>query len=181
MKDKFLRVSEQDTTLSLLDHFSTWFSERIESRDGASLAGLKVASTIFVPPAALRKAKTKKAMAANGLAKDSAAVTTAASPIAAAMPAEAELPSPIVTPLDAQWLFSLLSVLDQLLSSSEISILRSLARTCLDVADMTHEWETKHVAADDGKKAEWKDCIAGCWMVVSVVWEVWGQRDLWDG
>lgn len=87
------------------------------------------------------------------------------------------MPKPLIGPLDAQWLFALLSVLDAFLSTGEISTLRDLARTCLDIADITKEWELKHSM----EREEWKECTAACWMVVSIVWEVWGQRDLWDG
>lgn len=88
----------------------------------------------------------------------------------------------VLTSLDSQWIFSLLTVLDPLLSSGEISILRGLARTCQDIADFTwdeqQKWLTKGATSSDLTK--YTESIGGCWMINAAIWEIWGQRDLWE-
>lgn len=88
----------------------------------------------------------------------------------------------ILTPLESQWIFSLLTVLDPLLSSGEISILRGLTRTCQDIADFT--WTEKQKWLGKGVLVEqletYSESISGCWMIIAAIWEIWGQRDMWE-
>ena len=157
----------QQTTLSLLAHFTTWLGARLDAfSDDAS-----VPSTQFLPPV-MRRLKAK------------AKATGAALPAAAALP-ERPLPPAMLTPLDSQWLFSLLAVLNEFLASFDISTLRDLARICLEIAAVTHNMLVKYSKRTSEQARavleQYRESIAGCWMVVSVVYEVWKQRDLWDG
>lgn len=89
----------------------------------------------------------------------------------------------LLAPIESQWMFSLLSVTDSLLSSSDISTLRSLVRTCMEIADATYsEQETYKTRVDvsESQKQAWQEVIKSCWMVVAAVWEGWSQRDLWE-
>jgi hypothetical protein len=126
----------------------------------------------------MRKAKKAASAIKTALPVPAQLTTPPATPVGD----DSKFPLPFMSALDAQWIFSLLSVLDELLTSSEISILRSLARTCLDIADTTSAWIARHEGKATKEREEiWKECIASCWMVVAIIWEVWKQRDLWEG
>lgn len=133
----------------------------------------------------MTRRKKKPATASIAITTASNAVTSVSSihavPIA---PREPILPTTplILTPLDSQWIFSLLTVLDPLLSSGEISILRGLARTCQEIAQFTwtehQKWLGKGSREHDLNK--YTESVAGCWMIIAIIWEIWGQRDLWE-
>jgi hypothetical protein len=76
-----------------------------------------------------------------------------------------------VTEHDLKWILGLLSVADSLLESSDISTLRTLARTCIEGAEL--------LATGDAADAAQKQ-IAGCWMVVAAISGIWGQSDIWQ-
>lgn len=85
------------------------------------------------------------------------------------------------------WLLSLLSKLDALQSGDEISVLRCLSKTLMDISAVS-ERESKREEERVGKSKkereedeERAEARAGCWMVVAVVAGVWGQWDLWRG
>jgi hypothetical protein len=159
-----LRSLDNYTAISLLDHMDGWLQERLDVQEHNSTP-----STIFIPPSMRKRAKPS-----------STSLPTPPPTPKPTPPAAKPLPESILLPLDSQWLFSLLTILDALLSSSEIATLRTLVRTCQEIADRTQEMLDKHgETADDERKKHWKDAIASCWMVTAAVWEIWGQRDLW--
>jgi hypothetical protein len=73
-----------------------------------------------------------------------------------------------ITSTDRHWILSLLASLDELLTGSDISNLRSLARTCLGILRAL------------GSRVDAEDQEGTCWMVVAAVAGVWKQSDLWD-
>jgi hypothetical protein len=84
-----------------------------------------------------------------------------------------------------RWMFSLMGVLDDHLTGQDISILRTLARACIQVAKYTSQSPTIPTSESvdgemndeaDGRGAD----SAGLWMVVAAVVGIWGQRDIWD-
>lgn len=174
-----LQRLEQHTVISLLDHYNGWLEDRIEMYEESKR--IQVPSTIFLP-ASMRK-KPARAKAPAGAPATSSTNSSSGNgqlptpPPSSAAPPAVEL-DPILTPLDSQWLLSLFTVLDKLLISKQVGILRTLARTCLDVADLVHsQSQLPGLSSEQMEQAE--TAIAGCWMVVAAVWEVWGQRDLW--
>jgi hypothetical protein len=74
----------------------------------------------------------------------------------------------IVSPVERDWILSLLSSLDELLTGSDISSLRSLAKTCLSVLRFL------------GFPLNEEDQEGACWMIVAAVADVWKQSDLWE-
>lgn len=71
----------------------------------------------------------------------------------------------------SQWCFSLLAKLDARLISDEISILRTLARSC--IAAISLRRTERGVGANDA------DQEAGAWMIITIIAGVWGQSDMW--
>lgn len=151
-----------------------WLSDRLEEVSNASTP-----STLFLPNSMTRRKKKPIASSTT-----STAIEQVTTPIATPPVREPMIPTTplILTPLESQWIFSLLTVLDPLLISGEISILRGLARTCLDIADFTwteqQKWLGKGARSSDLDK--YSESIGGCWMTIAVIWEIWGQRDLWE-
>ncbi|KAJ7228468.1 hypothetical protein GGX14DRAFT_613018 [Mycena pura] len=74
-----------------------------------------------------------------------------------------------VTQTHARWIFALLSRVDDYLSADEMHLLRSLTRAYLG---LLKDSQTERAAPDDITPA----C---CWIIISTVVGVWGQRDLW--
>lgn len=173
---------DQGTTISLLEHFNTYLTERIEAQETVIHP-----STVFMPPSLARRKKPVAKVAKQ------TAVETVELAIAPALPAvpaavtrqeEADRPSlSLMTPLDGQWLFSLLSVLDGLLTSSEISVLRTLSRTCEEIAEALyaeHMRLSKGQSVNTEAERKFEEAIASCYIVKAAAWGVWGQRDLWE-
>ncbi|KAK9895671.1 hypothetical protein P389DRAFT_195803 [Cystobasidium minutum MCA 4210] len=169
-----MRALDHYTVISLLEHYEIWLSDRLED-----FLNLHTPSTVFLPPSMMRKKKKAPAPSSTASMSEPAVL-----PVGPAVPAEPVIPTTplILTPLDSQWLFSLLTVLDPLLSSGEISVLRSLARTCHNIADFTWNEQQRWVAkgAESSSLKQYTESIGGCWMIIAAIWEIWGQRDLWE-
>ena len=98
------------------------------------------------------------------------------------------LPHTDLAPPHARWMFSLLSRVDDWISGDETSLLRNLARSCVELiaerrrkrsAAVSTGVEASDVggggAAEDAAQAD----ESSFWMVVAAIAGVWGQRDLW--
>ncbi|EMD40899.1 hypothetical protein CERSUDRAFT_149434 [Gelatoporia subvermispora B] len=86
------------------------------------------------------------------------------------------LPFTQLTLTHARWIFALLAHVDDYLSGDEMSLLRSLARACMSLlkdCSCTPKHEGDSVASDGPMDT------ASCWMIITAVIGVWGQRDLW--
>jgi hypothetical protein len=76
-----------------------------------------------------------------------------------------------VTQTHARWIFSLLSRVDDYVSADDMHLLRNLARAHLALLkDLIHS-KTERVADDINP--------GSCWLIISTVVGIWGQRDLW--
>lgn len=82
-----------------------------------------------------------------------------------------------ITETHARWMFVLLSRVDEFITADEQSTLRNLARDCMS---LVKERMQESAAAEDGLVEEPSVMgISSCWMVVTAVTGVWGQKDLW--
>ncbi|CDO68141.1 hypothetical protein BN946_scf185003.g13 [Trametes cinnabarina] len=87
-----------------------------------------------------------------------------------------------ITQSHARWMFTLLSRVDDWITSDETSLLRNLARACISYmverrrrrAAVSKEVDAEEVAEDASVLDD-----ASCWMIVSAITGMWGQRDLW--
>ncbi|KAI0637968.1 hypothetical protein C8Q77DRAFT_1153660 [Trametes polyzona] len=78
----------------------------------------------------------------------------------------------------ARWMFALLSRVDDWISSDETSLLRNLARACISLLAETRRRRAAQQESEASEEASMID-DASCWMVISAVTGVWGQKDLW--
>ncbi|KAF7798895.1 hypothetical protein EIP86_010123 [Pleurotus ostreatoroseus] len=82
----------------------------------------------------------------------------------------------------ARWMFVLLSRVDDYITADEQSTLRTLARGCMS---LIKERIQEHSTPSEGSSsAESNDAgrtigVSACWMVVTAITGVWGQKDLW--
>lgn len=95
-------------------------------------------------------------------------------------------PSSLLTEVHACWIFSLLSRVEDNLTADDVSLLRSLARACLALLKILRRMRLvgeKEVArAGHGVEVESLEVPISersCWIIISIVVGVWGQRDLW--
>ncbi|KAJ7094580.1 hypothetical protein B0H15DRAFT_946980 [Mycena belliarum] len=79
-----------------------------------------------------------------------------------------------VTQTHARWIFFLLSRVDDYISADEMHLLRNLTRAFLALlGDLTRpKAEAARAVPDDINPAS-------CWLIISAVVGIWGQRDLW--
>ncbi|KAI0939398.1 hypothetical protein AcV5_000828 [Taiwanofungus camphoratus] len=92
-------------------------------------------------------------------------------------------PTSYLTPTHARWMFVLLSRVEEYTSADETSLLRNLARACMSLIKESIRRRTitldsvmeKDEAKEDARLDEWS-----CWMVVTTIIGIWGQRDLWS-
>lgn len=77
-----------------------------------------------------------------------------------------------VTQTHARWIFFLLSRIDDYISADDQHLLRNLARAYLALLkDLIHS-KTEGGSVDEIDPR----C---CWLIISTVVGIWGQRDLW--
>ncbi|KAI5481155.1 hypothetical protein MNV49_005590 [Pseudohyphozyma bogoriensis] len=159
---------DQHTSITVLGHISDWLVERIEEYEQVKSY---VPSTIFAPPSLRHR---KKGQAA------------APPPAAPPKPTTPLPPLPLPTPHESQWILSLLLRLDSLLTGEDISTLRTLVKTILEVLNLPEEEDERRGKGGLGLNGErgGKEVIAEekamAWMIVAAVTEVWGQKDLWN-
>ncbi|KAJ3736541.1 hypothetical protein DFJ43DRAFT_1052681 [Lentinula guzmanii] len=89
-------------------------------------------------------------------------------------------PFPRLTRAHLQWVFTLLTRVDDYISADDMNLLRNLTRTCIAllkviICEPTSLDPDKQVDAGEDNA----DDQAACWMIISVVIGIWGQRDLW--
>ncbi|KAG8218657.1 hypothetical protein J3R82DRAFT_4322 [Butyriboletus roseoflavus] len=84
-----------------------------------------------------------------------------------------------------QWIFALLTQIEDHLSADEMNLLRNLARACLALTQRCRGRHAENNAVFEGISsavfAENTTCMsdASCWMIFTAVAGYWGQRDLW--
>ncbi|KIY74219.1 hypothetical protein CYLTODRAFT_416470 [Cylindrobasidium torrendii FP15055 ss-10] len=79
-------------------------------------------------------------------------------------------PFPRIADVHGQWIFFLLTRVDDLLSGDEVAMLRSLARGCLGLLKAMH---------NEAQPEEGKISRASCWIIISAIIGIWKQEDLW--
>ena len=79
-----------------------------------------------------------------------------------------------ITETHGRWMFALLSRVDDYLTGDEMSTLRSLARGCMG---LIKQQLTGDVA---GGRSDIAISETSCWLIISAVVGLWGQRDLWQ-
>ncbi|KAJ6628856.1 hypothetical protein B0H10DRAFT_1989530 [Mycena sp. CBHHK59/15] len=78
-----------------------------------------------------------------------------------------------VTQTHARWIFVLLSRVDEYISADDMHLLRNLARAYLALLkELTGNKTEREALVDDINPR----C---CWLIISTVVGIWGQRDLW--
>ncbi|KAK0490796.1 hypothetical protein IW261DRAFT_1601581 [Armillaria novae-zelandiae] len=82
-------------------------------------------------------------------------------------------PFPRLAEVHAQWIFFLLTRVDDYISADDMSSLRNLARACLALLKILlhEEQEARPNGSSIGKSS--------CWIIISTVAGIWGQQDLW--
>jgi Survival motor neuron (SMN) interacting protein 1 (SIP1) len=94
-------------------------------------------------------------------------------------------PSSYLTETHARWIFNLLSRVEDHITADDMSLLRSVARSCLALlkrllgdgtllagGQMVNEIQPSDLA--ESRMSE-----RSCWMIVSLVVGIWGQQDIW--
>lgn len=88
---------------------------------------------------------------------------------------EGHLPHTDITDTHGRWMFTLLSKVDDWVSGDETSMLRTLARGCME---LIVERRKHPVAKKSPSESPGIDEVS-CWMVITAIIGVWGQIDLW--
>ncbi|KAI1786655.1 hypothetical protein LXA43DRAFT_1032771 [Ganoderma leucocontextum] len=88
---------------------------------------------------------------------------------------EGHLPHTDITNAHGRWMFILLSQVEDWISGDETSLLRTLARGCME---LTVEQRKHPMAMESAKESSMID-EKSCWMVITAIIGVWGQTDLW--
>ena len=84
-----------------------------------------------------------------------------------------------------QWIFALLTKIEDQLSADEMNLLRNLARACLGLIQMYRGKPAKKDAMSGGVSSPMpventmQMSDASCWIVFAAIAGYWGQRDLW--
>jgi hypothetical protein len=90
---------------------------------------------------------------------------------------EPERPTMRITDTHGRWIFVLLSRVEDNVTADDMSLLRNLARACLALLNrhlrrrLGVEGTTIEEAVSMSKNT--------CWMVLTAIVGIWGQRDLW--
>lgn len=98
-----------------------------------------------------------------------------------------ELSSAQMTETHARWIFVLLSRVEDFISADDMSLLRSLARASLALLKQSMQRSssigavipTEAVPVNATQRDGDVISERSCWMIITAVAGVWGQRDLW--
>ncbi|GAA6064467.1 hypothetical protein JCM10212_001816 [Sporobolomyces blumeae] len=169
--------------IHVLSHFNEWFRDRLETYEQELNW---VPSTIFAPPAVRRK----PVGGAKGTTKPK---PVQALPTTQDKPKKLAPPAPLPTPHEVHWILSILTRLDALLDGDDLSNLRILAKTLVEMVEVSESKEKadrgKNASGSDGlgrsmiarrESEEGEEARARCWMVVAAIAGVWKQEDLWN-
>lgn len=90
-----------------------------------------------------------------------------------------------ITETHARWIFALLSHVEDFVSADEMSLLRNLARASLAFLKRSMQ-QSKHTNDEHAQNAHGDAAFEGevmsnksCWIILTTVTGIWGQRDLW--
>jgi hypothetical protein len=99
-------------------------------------------------------------------------------------------PSPSASQLTeshACWIFVLLSRIEDHISADDMSLLRNLARACLGILKASIPQHSMSGKPEEPSMAGHSDVVKrdeiiserSCWIIISTIVGIWGQRDLW--
>lgn len=96
-----------------------------------------------------------------------------------------ELATSRITEVHARWIFALLSRVEEHISADDMSLLRNLARAVLALLKGLMQKGRSSNDADDhlpqvndlGAKIYISE--RSCWMIIALMVDFWGQKDLW--
>lgn len=82
-----------------------------------------------------------------------------------------------------QWIFALLTKIEDQLSADEMNLLRNLARACLGLIQMHRSKHARNNLVSEGSSVPVENTMhmsdASCWIIFAAIAGYWGQRDLW--
>lgn len=86
--------------------------------------------------------------------------------------------STVISVSHGQWIFALLTKVEDQLSADEMNLMRNLARACLW---LIQEHKGKPALARDVSSLDntTRMSEASCWIIFAAIAGYWGQRDLW--
>lgn len=93
-----------------------------------------------------------------------------------------------ITETHARWIFVLLSRVEDHISADDMSLLRNLARASLALLKGLLAKRATHTQTPDTCETAREEDTGGdevyisersCWIIVTAVTGIWGQRDLW--
>jgi hypothetical protein len=102
--------------------------------------------------------------------------------------AQPDVLSSRITETHARWIFVLLSRVEDYISADDMSLLRNLARASLRLLkELMQKRNLGDSAAEilevSGEEVMERDNVnvseRSCWIIITAVAGVWGQRDLW--
>jgi len=80
----------------------------------------------------------------------------------------------VPTESHARWIFALFSRIDDQISADDMNLLRNLARVCLRLLEDIKKKLSLTETSNNLRMGE-----ISCWFIVTLVADVWRQRDLW--
>jgi len=87
-------------------------------------------------------------------------------------------PFPRLRQTHAQWIFALLTRIEEHISADDMSLLRNLARACTSLLEILIKEKTSETCEKEAEDDPWIN-VSSCWVVISLVVGLWGQHDLW--
>ena len=101
--------------------------------------------------------------------------------------AQPDMMSSRITEVHARWIFALLSRVEDYISADDMSLLRNLARASLSLLKKLMQQRNpghngEQISEISPKVMERDDFYVNersCWIIITAVASVWGQRDLW--
>jgi hypothetical protein len=100
--------------------------------------------------------------------------------------AQPDLLSSRVTETHAHWIFVLLSRVEDYMSADDMSLLRNLARASLALLkelmrrrNLGDKFEEISKIGREEERDDFYMSERSCWIIITAVAGVWGQRDLW--
>jgi len=97
---------------------------------------------------------------------------------------EPNLPNYQITDTHARWICSLLLRVDIYISADDMSVLRNLARACFAFTKIAISERPRSVCSEVKKSVKPTRATQpmgeqACWLIVSGIVGIWGQKDLW--
>ncbi|KAF9076860.1 hypothetical protein BDP27DRAFT_1379779 [Rhodocollybia butyracea] len=92
---------------------------------------------------------------------------------------ERQPPFPRLAQTHFQWIFTLLTRVEEHVSADDMNMLRNLTRACIALLKVIISERNSGANSVNSAMKEEANDEASCWMIISVVIGTWGQLDLW--